>query len=66
MADDANKIDPEGLDAHTVREIKRLVESYPVVSEPHSGLNDYRAGKQDAYTTVAAVLSQWLEDTDES
>lgn len=66
MTDDVNTIDPAGLDAHTLREIKRIVESYPVVSESHDEVNDYRAGKSDAYTNVASVLSQWLDEIDEA
>ncbi|WP_018259203.1 hypothetical protein [Halomicrobium katesii] len=63
--DDA--IDPNELDQHTLREVKRLVESYSVVTsdETYHELDSYRQGKRDAYTNVATVLSDWIDDLDE-
>lgn len=66
MTDDIDTIDPATLDPHTLRNIKRLAESYPVVSESHDELNEYREGKRDGFTTVAAVIAQWLDEVDES
>lgn len=63
MTDDVDTIDPTTLDPHTLREVKRLVESYPVVSHSQTELDDYREGKRDGFTTVAAVISQWLDET---
>jgi hypothetical protein len=62
MADD-EPVDPSELDTPTLKQIKRVVEAYPVVSEDPSQINDYRAGKHAAYTTVAATLSEWIEDS---
>ncbi|AEM57721.1 hypothetical protein HISP_10860 [Haloarcula hispanica N601] len=61
-------IDPTELDQHTLREVKRLVESYSVVSsdETYHELDSYRQGKTDAYTNIAAVLSDWIDELDES
>jgi hypothetical protein len=56
-------LDPSELDAQTLKQIKRVVESYPVVSEDPSQIDDYRAGKHAAYTTVAATLSEWIDDS---
>lgn len=63
--DDA--IDPNELDQHTLREVMRLVESYSVVTseETYHELDSYRQGKRDAYTNVATVLSDWIDDLDE-
>lgn len=60
--DDTNTIDPSTLDAHTLKQIKGVVESYPVVTTetPYHDLNDYRRGKRDAYTTIAATIDEWL------
>jgi hypothetical protein len=65
---DIDAINPNELDQHTLREVKRLVESYSVVTsdETYHELDGYRQGKRDAYTKVAAVLSDWIEDLDES
>lgn len=61
-------IDTDGLDQHTLREVKRLVESYSVVTsdETYHNLDSYRQGKKDAYTNVAAVLSDWIDNPDDS
>lgn len=61
-------IDVDELDQHTLREVKRLVESYSVVTsdETYYNLNSYRQGKRDAYTNVAAVLSDWINHPDDS
>ncbi len=53
MTDDES-IDPSELDTHTLKQIKRVVEAYPVVLEDPSQINDYRAGKHAAYTTLDA------------
>jgi len=60
MTDD-EPIDPSELDAQTLKQIKRVVESYPVVSENPSQIDEFRAGKHAAYTTVAATLSEWVD-----
>lgn len=60
---DHEPIDPSELDTPTLKQIKRVVEAYPVVSEDPSQINDYRAGKHAAYTTIAATLSEWIEDS---
>ena len=60
MTDD-EPIDPSELDTHTLKQIKRVVEAYPVVSEDPSQINEYRAGKHAAYTNVAATLSKWID-----
>lgn len=67
MTDDY-AIDPNELDQHTLREVKRLVESYSVVTsdETYHELDSYRQGKRNAYTNVAAVLLDWIDDLDES
>ncbi len=46
----------------------RLVESYSVVTsdEAYHELDSYRQGKKDAYTNVAAVLSDWIDDLEQS
>lgn len=62
MTDDES-IDPSELDTHTLKQIKRVVEAYPVVSEDPLKITDYRAGKHAAYTTVAATLSEWIDDS---
>ena len=62
MVDD-EPIDPSELDTPTLKQIKRVVEAYSVVSEDPSQINDYRAGKHAAYTTVAATLSEWIDDS---
>jgi hypothetical protein len=65
---DYDAIDPNELDQHTLREVMRLVESYSVVTsdKTHHELDSYRQGKRDAYTNVAAALSDWINDLDES
>jgi hypothetical protein len=60
MTDD-EPIDPSELDTHTLKQIKRIVEAYPVVSEDPTEINEYRAGKHAAFTTVAATLSEWID-----
>ena len=40
MTDDES-IDPSELDTHTFKQIKRIVEAYPVVSEDPSKITDY-------------------------
>lgn len=60
MTDD-EPIDTSELDTHTLKQIKRVVEAYPVVSEDPTEINEYRAGKHAAYTTVAATLSEWID-----
>ena len=60
MIDD-EPIDPSELDAHTLKQIKRVVEAYPVVSEDPTEINEYRAGKHSAYSSVAATLSEWIK-----
>lgn len=62
MTDD-EPIDPSELDTQTLKQIKRVVEAYPVVSDDPTQINDYRAGKHAAYTSVAATLSEWIEDS---
>jgi hypothetical protein len=59
---DEETIDPTKLDTYTLKQIKRVVEAYPVVSEDPSQITDFRAGKHAAYTTVAATLSEWIDD----
>jgi hypothetical protein len=54
-------IDPSELDTQTLKQIKRVVEAYPVVAEDPSNINEYRAGKHAAYSTVAATLSEWID-----
>jgi len=56
------------LNQHTLREVKRLVESYSVVTSDETchEIGSYRQGKRDAYMNVAAVLSDWTDDNDES
>ena len=34
--------------------------------EPYSDLDEYRTGKHDAYSTIAATLSKWIEETGDS
>ncbi|WP_254837822.1 hypothetical protein [Natronomonas marina] len=58
---DEETIDPTKLDTHTLKQIKRVVEAYPVVSEDPTQIDDYRAGKHAAFTTVAATLSEWID-----
>jgi hypothetical protein len=60
MTDDKS-IDPSELYTHTLKQIKRVVEAYPVVAEDPSQINEYRAGKHAAYTNVAATLSEWID-----
>lgn len=60
MTDDG-PIDASELDTHTLKQIKRVVEAYPVVSEDPTEINDYRAGKHAAFTTVASTLSEWID-----
>jgi hypothetical protein len=60
---DEETIDPTKLDTHTLKQIKRVVEAYPVVSEDPTQISDYRAGKHDAFTTVAATLSEWIDES---
>lgn len=48
---------------YTLREIKRFVEAYPVLSADTPLTNDYRAGKRDAYSSVAAKLSEWIDES---
>jgi hypothetical protein len=60
MTDD-EPIDPSELDTQTLKQIKHVVEAYPVVSEDPSNINEYRAGKHAAYSTVAAKLSKWID-----
>jgi len=55
-------IDSDDLDQQTLQEIKRVVEAYPVMSTDYNSLSEYQAGKHDAYSNVAAVLSQWLDE----
>jgi len=57
-------IDPDTLDTYTLRQVKKVIEAYPVVSSetPYHQLNDYRAGKRDGFTTVVVVIEQWLND----
>jgi hypothetical protein len=62
MTDD-DPIDPSDLDTHTLKKIKRLVEAHPVVSEEPSQINKYRAGQHAAYTTIAATLSEWIDNS---
>jgi hypothetical protein len=62
MTDDES-IDTSELDTHTLKQIKRVVEAYPVVSEDPTQINDYRAGKHTAYSTVAATLSEWIDNS---
>lgn len=66
MTDDT--INPNTLDPHTLRELKRVLEAYPVVTSdiPYHELSDYRVGKRDAYTTAAAKIDQWLDDIEEA
>jgi hypothetical protein len=58
---DEEPIDLSELDTHTLKQIKRVVEAYPVVAEDQSQINEYRAGKHAAYTNVAATLSEWID-----
>ena len=60
---DEETIDPTELDTYTLKRIKRVVKAYPVVSEDPSQISDFRAGKHAAYTTVAATLSEWIDDS---
>jgi len=64
--DDTETIDPNTLDAHTLKQIKRVVESYPVVTTdtPYHDLNNYRRRKRDTYTTLAATIDEWLDEND--
>jgi len=65
---DIDASNPNELDQHPLREVKRLVESYSVVTsdETYHEIDGNHQGKRDAYTKVAAVLSDWIEDLDES
>jgi hypothetical protein len=60
MTDD-EPIDPSELDTHTLKQIKRVVEAYTVVSEDLTEINEYRAGKHAAYSSIAATLSEWID-----
>jgi len=60
MTDDES-IDTSELDTHTLKQIKRVVEAYPVVSEDPTQIEDYRTGKYAAYSTIAATLSEWID-----
>ena len=60
---DEEAIDPSELDSHTLKEIKRVVENYPVVSEDPTDIDDYREGKHSAYTNIAAKLTQWIDES---
>ena len=62
MTDDES-IDPSELDTQTLKQTKRVVEAYPVVSEDPTQINDYRAGKHAAYTSVATTLSEWIDNS---
>lgn len=66
--EDDEIIDPEELDSHTLRAVQRLINDYPVLQtgEPHHSLNDYRQGPKDAFTAVSAVLSEWLDDLEDT
>jgi hypothetical protein len=66
--EDDEIIDPEELDSHTLRSVQRLINDYPVLQtgEPHHSLNDYRQGRKDAFTAVSAVLSEWLDDLEDT
>jgi hypothetical protein len=58
IEDDA--VDLNELDQHTLREVKRFVESYSLVTsdETYHEIDNNRRGKRDAYTNIAAVISE--------
>lgn len=65
---DDELIDPEELDPYTLREVQRLIRGFPVLQEatPHHELSSYREGRKNAFTAVAAVLSEWLDELEDT
>ena len=62
MTDDES-INLSELDTHMLKQIKCVNEAYPVVTENPSQITDYRAGKHAAYTSIAATLSEWIDES---
>lgn len=69
MDDDTNDvsmIEPESLDLYTVKEIKHAVRGFPEASESPNDLNEFRAGKHQAYSAVMAMLTRFEETIEET
>lgn len=65
MTDD-HIVDPDDLNPETVREVKHGVDGYLKQMGDRDGMNEYRKGKYDAYSNVSAMLTRFLEESNNS
>lgn len=64
---DDETINPSELDRETLRQVKKAVNGFSATapSRPSHELSSHRQGKHDAYSSVMAMLTKWLEEQDE-
>ncbi|MFC4551796.1 MULTISPECIES: hypothetical protein [Halorussus] len=68
MTDDAGDgddvIDPAGLDPETLRQVEQAVRGFRMSDpdEQYADLSEYESGRHDAYSSVLAMLSKWLDE----
>ena len=54
----------DDLDPHTIRAVQHAIRGFSATNPEQSPteMTDYREGQHRAYSSVMAVLSQWLDD----